>query len=84
MINMAGNGCSFTIKHKKMAEVFKTNVKQVHHAKKMLMRCFNIFQKSKINIDLKNCDKILRIDGHNIFSTYLIDVLKSKGFICGT
>ena len=65
-----------------MAEVFKTNVKQVHHAKKIIDDLLQYFPKSKINFDLKDCDKILRIDGQNIFSDEVINVLKSKGFIC--
>jgi len=65
-----------------MTEVFKTNVKQVHHAKKIVDLLLQYFPKSKINFDLKDCDKILRIDGQNIFSADVIDVLKSKGFIC--
>jgi hypothetical protein len=66
----------------KMVEVFKTNVKRDHQAKEIVDELLQHFPGSKINFDLKDCDKVLRIDGYNDIAPDVIRALKSKGFFC--
>ena len=66
----------------KNGRVFENKHEAGSSCKKLIDLLFLHFPKSKINFDLKDCDKILRIDGQNIFSADVINVLKSKGFIC--
>jgi hypothetical protein len=65
-----------------MAEVFKTNVRKLTQAKQLVGRLQEHFPQGKINFDLKDCDKILRIDGYSNISSDVIDVLNREGFIC--
>jgi hypothetical protein len=65
-----------------MVEVFKTNVKKVNEARKLIDLLSQHFPGSKINFDLKDCDKVLRIDGYINISADVIDALTSKGFMC--
>jgi hypothetical protein len=65
-----------------MAEVFKTNVKKTNEAKKIVDELRQVFPGSKINFDLQDCDKILRIDGYNNIALEVIQALTSKGFVC--
>lgn len=65
-----------------MIEVFKTNVKSKTSAKKICSDLIAILPDSKINFDLEDCDKILRIESSLISSCKIIDVLKNRGFLC--
>jgi len=65
-----------------MIEVFKTNVMQAQQAKKIIDLLLCYFPDCKINFDLEDCDKILRVEGCNFFSVDIINFLKSIGFIC--
>ena len=46
-----------------MIEVFKTNVEKTNDADKMVRLLLEHFPQSKINFDLHDCDKILRVEG---------------------
>ena len=65
-----------------MVEVFKTNVKKINEAKKLVDELHQFFPGSKINFDLDDCDKVLRIDGYKNISSEVINALTSKGFVC--
>jgi hypothetical protein len=65
-----------------MVEVFKTNVKGNRQAKEIIDELLHHFPGSKINFDLKDCDKVLRIDGCNNISDQVIRALKGRGFFC--
>jgi hypothetical protein len=65
-----------------MVEVFKTNVKKINEAKKLIDDLRQFFPGSKINFDLQDRDKVLRIDGYNNISAEVIHALTSKGFVC--
>ena len=51
-----------------MIEVFKTNVKTQKHATYMLVMLTEIIPDFKINFDLDDCDKILRVEGKKLSS----------------
>ena len=48
-----------------MGEIFKTNVDEVSKANRMLEMIQSKFQKYRINFDLADCDKILRVEKYN-------------------
>jgi hypothetical protein len=66
-----------------MVEVFKTNVKDPHHAA-MLIDCIHkTFAGYNANFDLEDCDKILRVKSTagSIQADVLIDLFHDMGFI---
>ena len=58
-----------------MVEVFKTNVKQRGEAKRLIQHIRQHFPSYKINFDLSDCDKILRVEGENILVKELTNFL---------
>jgi hypothetical protein len=65
-----------------MVEVFKTNVLKKQHAKTMIEMLSKHFPESKINFDLSDCDKILRVEGKNIQPEKIIKLLNRTQFEC--
>ena len=65
-----------------MVEVFKTNVQQSELAKQLALALLERFPFSKINFDLEDCDKILRIEGSQVCVETIITLLSSHGFKC--
>lgn len=65
-----------------MVEVFKTNIQEKKQAAlvfEILAKHFPLF---KINFDLEDCDKILRIEGDCISHEIIIDIINTKGYQC--
>lgn len=67
-----------------MIEVFKTNVQEESQCKIIIAILLEHFPNSKINFDLEDCDKILRIHGNSISNKKIIDLLESHGYLCET
>ena len=65
-----------------MIEVFKTNVKRQSQAKKMLAVLQQHFPCSKINFDLHDCDKVLRIEGEKFIIEKVMALVKERGYSC--
>jgi len=65
-----------------MIEVFKTNVCEPEEAKKLVDLLQQHFPCCKINFDLDDCDKVLRIEGNDFVSGNVIRVLIKRGFMC--
>lgn len=65
-----------------MVEVFKTNVQEVAESKKIIGQLLEHFPQNKINFDLSDCDKILRIEGENICTESITQLLSSIGYYC--
>jgi hypothetical protein len=65
-----------------MIEVFKTNVQEVAEAKSLVNMLCRHFPDTKINFDLDDCDKILRVEGHLIRPDTVILLVKENGFRC--
>ena len=65
-----------------MLEIFKTNVRKVSEAKKMVLLLLQHFPGSRINFDLKDCDNILRIEGKDFAPEKVILLVNESGFIC--
>jgi hypothetical protein len=65
-----------------MVEVFKTSVRNHNDSGKILKTLKKKFPLLKINFDLDDCDKILRVEGKNISIEGIIRELNLKKFEC--
>lgn len=65
-----------------MIEVFKTNVQTQKQANEILRLLSTKYPAAKVNFDLSDCDKILRIVESKIFVDEIIKQLKQTGFKC--
>ena len=65
-----------------MVEVFKTNVQHPELAEKLISILRGRFALSKVNFDLEDCDKILRVEGKQICVETIIKILNTHGLEC--
>ena len=62
--------------------VFKTNVEDVKQIKKLSPHLRNIHGVIKWNIDLHDCDKVLRIESEGLSPHSIETLLISDGYFC--
>ena len=65
-----------------MVEVFKTNVQKKAQSKMLLGVLSEAFPSFKINFDLSDCDKVLRVEGDNIEALRIMILVKEYGVKC--
>ena len=65
-----------------MVEVFKTNVQKKTQSKMLLSILSEAFPSFKINFDLADCDKVLRVEGDNMEALRIMMIVKEYGFNC--
>ena len=65
-----------------MVEVFKTNVQKFTEAQQLVALLRRHFPGTKINIDMDDCDKVLRVEGNNLRIEKLMTLVTKKGFLC--
>ena len=65
-----------------MVEVFKTNVQQLELAEQLVSVLHGRIDFCKINFDLDDCDKILRVEGKQICVETIIEILNTHGLQC--
>jgi hypothetical protein len=65
-----------------MVEVFKTNVQKKAQSKMLLCMLSEAFPSIKINFDLSDCDKVLRVEGDNMETSRIMILVKQHGFQC--
>ncbi len=65
-----------------MIEVFKTNIHKISQAKRIIALLLHHFPESKINFDLDDCDRVLKIAGKNFIAEKVMMVVKMNGFDC--
>ena len=65
-----------------MVEVFKTNVQKKKQSKMLLCILSEAFPSFKINFDLSDCDKVLRVEGDTMEAFRIIMLVKEYGFNC--
>jgi hypothetical protein len=65
-----------------MIEVFKTNVQKVESSKMLIRQLLTHWPACKINFDLEDCDKVLRVEGETFCATRVIELLKLYGHHC--
>ena len=66
----------------RMIEVFKTNVQEIDQARRLVALLLDHFPGSKINFDLDDCDKVLRVEGKNFAIAKVISIVRENGFNC--
>ncbi|MEC5145562.1 hypothetical protein [Chitinophaga sp. 212800010-3] len=65
-----------------MVEVFKTNVQRSSAAKEIISVLLRNFPGSKINFDLDDCDKVLRVEGEDFQPGKIMMIVNENGFQC--
>jgi hypothetical protein len=65
-----------------MVEIFKTNIDGQQQAEVLLKLLSKTFPEFKINFDLEDCDKVLRIEGSDIVPEKIIDLLEANAHCC--
>ena len=65
-----------------IVEVFKTNVWEDGQARHLVVKLLDHFPRHKINFDLQDCDKILRVEGEQVLSERIIEVINVNGYQC--
>lgn len=63
-------------------EVFKTNVGTPSDADKIVQLLLQHFPCSRINFDLQDCDKILRMEGKDFSTDKVMLLVNKNGFFC--
>jgi len=67
-----------------MVEVFKTNVRSIRKAKLIVQKLAEEFPTHKINFDLADCDKVLRVQGETILENKIINIVTALNYKCKT
>lgn len=65
-----------------MVEVFKTNIDDRQVAARLQTELMELFPGTRINFDLQDCDRILRIESSTCMATEIEMILIKKGFWC--
>ena len=65
-----------------MIEVFATDVNSPDEAKRIKGRLLVRFPGTRINFDLQDCDRVLRVEGSRFTAPEVIGILKEEGFLC--
>ncbi len=67
-----------------MVEVFKTNVDRQQDAAGLLQRLNELFPDYRINFDMDDCDRILRVQSSDdtVYAEQIIDTVREAGFAC--
>jgi len=65
-----------------LVEVFKTNIQNSRQASAILKKLGRLFPKCRINFDLTDCDKILRVEGKISSPEKIIEVVQHDGYHC--
>ena len=65
-----------------VVEVFKTNVHKVKLANELILQLRSRFPQYKVNFDLQDCDKILRVEGNQVLPDKIMEVVHTFGCEC--
>ena len=65
-----------------MVEIFKTSVRNTREAKFIIQKLAKEFPDHKINFDLSDCDKILRVQGKNVMEHKIISIVTALNYKC--
>ena len=64
-----------------MVEVFKTNIEHTKEAERIRKLLLDRFPDCQINVDLEDCDKVLRIKG-SVSPETIIDIVHANNYHC--
>lgn len=65
-----------------MIEVFKTNVQNEYQAATILDMLSGYYPLYRINFDLDDCDRILRVEGANFAAARIAHLVAAEGYDC--
>jgi hypothetical protein len=65
-----------------MVEVFKTNIQKKSQSKMLLCMLSERFPSFRINFDLSDRDKVLRVEGDDMDGLQIMMLVKQNGFQC--
>jgi hypothetical protein len=65
-----------------IVEVFKTNVNEVALSEILIGQVLLHFPDSRVNFDMEDCDKILRVEAETIITEKIIEILNVNGYSC--
>lgn len=65
-----------------MVEVFKTNVADKDEAQRLISELKQLLPEYKINVDLDDCDKVLRIEHTHVPIIQVVSLVRQQGFFC--
>jgi hypothetical protein len=65
-----------------MIEVFRTNVAEPRHAEQLVAMLLEHFPDGRINFDLQDCDRILRIEKKELIAEKIVRLMNEQGFEC--
>ena len=65
-----------------MVEVFKTNVQEREQSMRLFYVLAEAFPSVKINFDLSDCDRVLRVEGDKLEARRIIRLVNQVGFQC--
>lgn len=65
-----------------MVEVFKTNITHQLAAEEVINELKRSVPVTRVNFDLHDCDRILRVEAHHIPVTQIIGILRAMGHYC--
>lgn len=67
---------------KMIVEVFKTNVNEIDTSEQLIKQVLDQFPQSRVNFDMEDCDRILRVEADTVVPEKIIEILKSNGYLC--
>ncbi len=65
-----------------MVEVFKTNVQEHDHAAELTALFTRCYPGHRINFDLEDCDRVLRIEGNTFHPGHIVSMMHEHGYEC--
>ena len=65
-----------------MVEIFKTNVRKISESKILLQKLSEHFPDHKMNFDLSDWEKILRVQGEDISVEEITELLNKENYQC--
>lgn len=65
-----------------MVEVFKTNVEAADESERIIGELLHRYPQNRINFDLTDCDRILRVEGETVHAGGIIELMAAIGYLC--
>jgi hypothetical protein len=65
-----------------MVEIFKTNVQLSAEAEQLVSHLSGLMPGCLINLDLHDCDKVLRVQGEQVIPEQVVSITRAMGYDC--
>lgn len=65
-----------------MVEIFKTNVVEQREADRLVEKLVHALPQARVNFDLWDCDKVLRIEHAHIPVPLICELVNAEGYVC--